>query len=76
MQSYAEILESRASSLARRAKLAEPAKRGKSESIADCGSRHCSWCYEVAQGVNIHPPKSGEDWKAWLLKWEPKGKVQ
>lgn len=76
MQSYAEILESRASSLVRRAKLAEPAKRGKSESIADCGSPHCSGCYEVAPDVRVHPPKTSEEWKEWLLKWEPKGKVQ
>jgi hypothetical protein len=33
-------------------------------------------CYEVEPGVRIHPPKSSEEWKEWLLKWEPKGRVQ
>ena len=26
--------------------------------IADCGSPDCAGCYEVGEGVKIHPPKS------------------
>lgn len=44
--------------------------------MAACGSRNCAGCYEVEPGVRFHPPKSSEEWKEWLLKWEPKGKVQ
>jgi hypothetical protein len=48
----------------------------KHDGEAACGSRHCAGCYEVGPGVRIHPPKSSEDWKEWLLKWEPNGRVQ
>lgn len=41
-----------------------------------CGSPCCAGCYEVAPGVRIHPPKCGEDYRAWLERWEVKGKVQ
>lgn len=41
-----------------------------------CGSPHCSGCYEIELGVRIHPPECGEGWKEWLLKWEPKGRIQ
>jgi hypothetical protein len=41
-----------------------------------CGSPHCAGCYELESGVRIHPPKSGPEWREWLLKWEPKGNVQ
>ena len=44
--------------------------------IAACGSPHCAGCYEVAVGVLIHPPKCGEDYRAWLKRWEAKGRVQ
>lgn len=47
-----------------------------SEQSALCGSPCCSGCYEIEPGMRIHPPKSGEDWKQWLLKWEPKGRMQ
>ena len=43
---------------------------------AVCGSPHCAGCYEVAPGVQIHPPKCGEDYRAWLERWEAKGRVQ
>lgn len=46
------------------------------DKLAPCGSDRCNGCYEVEPGVRIHPPKSSEDWKEWLLKWEPKGRVQ
>jgi hypothetical protein len=46
------------------------------DGLASCGLPHCAGCYQVDPGVRIHPPKSGEDWKEWLLKWEPKGRVQ
>jgi hypothetical protein len=48
----------------------------KSETVAACGSLYCAGCYETEPGVLIHPPKCSDDWKEWLLKWEPKGKVQ
>jgi hypothetical protein len=48
----------------------------KTEAVATCGSVHCAECYEVEPGVRIHPPKSGDAWKEWLLKWGPKGRVQ
>ena len=41
-----------------------------------CGSPSCAGCYEVEPGVRLHPPRSGPEWKEWLLKWDPKGKVQ
>jgi hypothetical protein len=44
--------------------------------IAACGSPHCARCYEVSPGVLIHPPKCGEDYRAWLKRWEAKGRVQ
>jgi hypothetical protein len=44
--------------------------------VAACGSPYCAGCYEAEPGVRIHPPKSSEEWKEWLLKWEPKGRVQ
>lgn len=44
--------------------------------IAACGSSHCARCYEAALGVRIHPPKCGEDYRAWLERWEAKGKPQ
>jgi hypothetical protein len=46
------------------------------ENKVACGSPHCPGCYEVQPGVRIHPPKSGEGWEVWLLKWEPKGRMQ
>lgn len=55
---------------------AVPPEQEKPGDVAACGSPHCAGCYEVEPGVWIHPPKSGEDWKEWLLKWKPKGKVQ
>jgi hypothetical protein len=41
-----------------------------------CGSPYCAGCYEVAPGVRVHPPKCGEDYRAWLERWEAKGKMQ
>jgi len=43
---------------------------------AACGSLHCAGCYEVEPGKRIHPPKCSKEWREWLLKWEPKGRVQ
>jgi len=48
----------------------------KQDNRAACGSPTCAGCYEVAQGVRIHPPKCGEDYRAWLDRWEAKGKPQ
>jgi len=48
----------------------------KPNAVAACGSPHCAGCYEVEPGKRIHPPKSTEEWKEWLLRWEPKGQVQ
>jgi hypothetical protein len=44
--------------------------------LGACGSRHCAGCYEVAPGVRIHPPRCGEDYKAWLEGWEARGRLQ
>ena len=41
-----------------------------------CGSPRCAGCYEVGNGRRVHPPKSGQDFLDWLLKWEAKGRVQ
>jgi len=48
----------------------------KADAVAACGSLYCAGCYGVESGVRIHPPKSGPEWREWLLKWEPKGKIQ
>ena len=41
-----------------------------------CGSPHCAGCYEVSYARKIHPPRCGEGYRAWLERWEAKGKVQ
>lgn len=43
---------------------------------AACGSPDCAGCYDVGDGRKIHPPKCGEDYRAWLERWEAKGKPQ
>jgi hypothetical protein len=52
------------------------AEESKGGEMSACGSPHCAGCYEVAPGVRIHPPKCGEDYRAWLKRWEAKGRVQ
>ena len=44
--------------------------------LAACGSPHCAGCYDVGDGRKIHPPKCGEEYRNWLLRWEAKGRVQ
>jgi hypothetical protein len=44
--------------------------------VPSCGSPDCAGCYEVAPGVRIHPPKCGQHYRAWLERWEAKGRVQ
>jgi hypothetical protein len=44
--------------------------------LAPCGSLRCAGCYEVASGIRIHPPACGEDYRAWLERWEAKGRLQ
>jgi hypothetical protein len=44
--------------------------------LSACGSPHCAGCYEVEPGVRIHPPKCSEEYRAWLERWQPKGKPQ
>jgi len=44
--------------------------------VAPCGSPHCAGCYEVGDGKKLHPPKCGGTCRAWLERWEAKGKVQ
>jgi hypothetical protein len=48
------------------------------EKVAACGSPDCGRCYLVdpATGARIHPPKCGEDYRAWLERWEAKGRPQ
>lgn len=52
------------------------AAESKGGQLAACGSPHCVGCYEVAPDVYIHPPRCGEDYKAWLEGWEAKGRLQ
>jgi hypothetical protein len=52
------------------------AEARQSSASAACGSPHCAGCYDVGDGKKIHPPKCGEDYRAWLERWEAKGKVQ
>ena len=36
---------------------------------AACGSPNCAGCYDVGDGMKIHPPKCGQGflrWRAWL----------
>lgn len=44
--------------------------------LAACRSADCAGCYVVAPGVQIHPPKCGDEYRAWLESWEAKGKPQ
>lgn len=46
------------------------------EKVAPCGPLLCGGCYDVEEGKKIHPPKCGEDYRAWLERWEGKGRVQ
>jgi len=48
----------------------------KGERQAACGSPHCAGCYDIEPGVRIHPPKCGEDYRAWLERWQAKGRLQ
>jgi hypothetical protein len=41
-----------------------------------CGSPDCAGCYDVADGKKIHPPKCGDDYRAWLERWKAKGRPQ
>ena len=45
-------------------------------SSARCGSSDCAGCYDVGDGRRIHPPKCGEKYRAWLERWEARGRVQ
>ena len=51
-----------------------PVKRG--AQFTPCGSQDCAGCYDVRDGKKIHPPKSGEEYRNWLLRWEARGKIQ
>ena len=51
-------------------------EKSKGKEIESCGSSHCAGCYEVQPGVRVHPPKCGENYRAWLERWESKDKVQ
>lgn len=57
---------------------AEPGPTGRRMSgpLPSCGSTDCAGCYEVEPGVQIHPPKCGEEYRKWLERWQPKGKLQ
>ena len=43
---------------------------------ASCDSPNCAGCYDVGDGRRIHPPKCGEDYRAWLERWEGRGRLQ
>ena len=42
-----------------------------SNGIAPCGSPHCAGCYDIGDGLKIHPPKCSPEWLEWLKRWEP-----
>jgi hypothetical protein len=44
--------------------------------LAPCGSSDCAGCYDVGDGKRIHPPKIGDEYRNWLLRWEGNGKIQ
>jgi len=46
-----------------------------SEALAACGSLDCAGCYDVSEGKRIHPPKCGDDFRAWRERWEARGTV-
>jgi hypothetical protein len=48
------------------------------EENAACGSPFCNGCYvvDLVTSAKIHPPKCGENYRAWLELWAAKGKVQ
>ena len=52
------------------------ALKAQREGVSPCGAPHCAGCYDIGDGRKIHPPKCGEDYRAWLERWEAKGKVQ
>ena len=44
--------------------------------LAACGSSGCAGCYDVGDGVQIHPPKCGEEYRTGFLRCEPIGRIQ
>lgn len=46
------------------------------ENLATCGLTHCAGCYDLGDGRKIHPPKCGEEYRKWLERWKPNGRVQ
>lgn len=59
-------------------KIVLPKSDAQSDSVAQCGSLDCAGCYlvDADTGAKVHPPKCGEDYRAWLERWENKGRVQ
>jgi hypothetical protein len=74
MPSYLEIAL-RATTLAK-AQHEQKTEIRQRTAFAPCGWPDCAGCYEVAPDVHIHPPRCGEDYKAWLEAWGAKGKIQ
>jgi hypothetical protein len=54
------------------------AEESRGGEVAACGSPRCAGCYvvDLATGAKIHPPKCSEEYRAWLERWESKGRVQ
>jgi hypothetical protein len=54
------------------------AEESRGGEVAACGSQRCAGCYvvDLATGAKIHPPKCSEEYRAWLERWESKGRVQ
>jgi hypothetical protein len=44
--------------------------------LAECGSPECAGCYQVGDGNRIHPPRCSEQYRNWLERWKPRGKMQ
>lgn len=46
--------------------------------LQTCDNPNCAGCYvvDLETGAKIHPPKTGEAYREWLQRWQPKGKPQ
>ena len=43
------------------------------EGLAACGDPGCNGCYDVGDGRKVHPPRTSQDYREWLQKWQPTG---
>lgn len=59
---------------AKPARLAVPPERNGQEP-APCGTLNCAGCYSIGtidgRERFVHPPKLGDEYSAWLARWQP-----